>query len=66
MDAINLSVASKPAMNFGVLFILVFALIVRTRPVRADDPGAEESVTQSEMVCNSGSRCRAGVCDVVL
>jgi hypothetical protein len=66
VDTGNLSVASKPAINFGVLFILLFALIVGTRPVRADDPGADESVTQSEFVSGSGSPCRGGVCDVVL
>jgi hypothetical protein len=48
MNSSNLSVAAKPAINFGVLFILGFALIVGTRPVRAYDPRSEESVTQSE------------------
>jgi hypothetical protein len=66
MDTGNLSVASKPAINLGVLFILLFALIVGTRPVRADDPGADESITQSEVVCGSGSPGRGGVCDVML
>jgi hypothetical protein len=66
MDTGNLSVASKPAINYGVLFILVFALIVGTRPVRADDPGADDSVAQSDTVSASGSPCRGGVCDVVL
>jgi hypothetical protein len=37
-------------INFGVLFILAFALFVGTRPVRVNDPGADESITQSEMV----------------
>jgi hypothetical protein len=48
MYSSNDSVAAKPAINFGVLFILAFALIVGTRPVRVNDPGADESVTQSE------------------
>lgn len=50
MNSSNLSVASKPAINFGVLFILAFALIVGTRPVRTNEPGSDESVTQSESV----------------
>jgi hypothetical protein len=50
MNSSNLSVASKPAINFGVLFILGFALIVGTRPVRADGRGSKESVTRSEIV----------------
>ncbi len=50
MHASNLSVAARPAINFGVLFILAFALFAGTRPVRTDDPGADESVTQSELV----------------
>jgi hypothetical protein len=66
MDTGKLSVASEPAINYGVLFILLFALIVGIRPVRADDPGADDSVTQSETVSASGSPCWAGVCDVVL
>jgi hypothetical protein len=48
MNSSNLPVASKPAINFGVLFILAFALIVGTRPVRVNDPGTDESVTRSE------------------
>jgi hypothetical protein len=66
MNSSNLSVAQKPAINFGVLFILAFALIVGTRPVRTDEPGSDESVTQSDPVCGSGGPCRGGVRDVVL
>jgi hypothetical protein len=58
------SVARKPAINFGLLFVLAFALIVGTRPVRTDEPGSDESVTQSDTVCGSGGR-RGGVRDVV-
>lgn len=50
MNCVNVSVGSKPAINFGVLFILAFALIVGTRPVRTNEPGSEESVTQSESI----------------
>jgi hypothetical protein len=64
MNSSNLSVAQKPAINFGVLFILAFALIVGTRPVRTDEPGSDESITQSDTVCGSGGR-RGGVRDVV-
>jgi hypothetical protein len=46
----NVAVGSKPAINFGLLFILAFALIVGTRPVRNNDAGSDESVTQSESV----------------
>ena len=35
MNSSNLPVATKPVINFGVLFILAFALIVGARPVRA-------------------------------
>ena len=49
MNSSDLSVTSKPAINFGVLAILAFALIVGTRPVRVNDPGSDESVTQSEV-----------------
>jgi hypothetical protein len=48
MNSSSLSVGPKPAINFGVLFILAFALIVGTRPVRVNDPGADESIAQSE------------------
>ncbi len=64
MNSRNLSVARKPAINFGLLFFLAFALIVGTRPVRTDEPGSDESVTQSGTVCGSGGR-RGGVRDVV-
>jgi hypothetical protein len=50
MHSSNLSVAPKAAINFGLLFILAFAFIVGTRPVRADDPGSDEFITQSELV----------------
>jgi len=49
MNSSNLTDGPKPAINFGVLFILAFALIVGTRPVRINDPGADDSVTQSEV-----------------
>lgn len=62
----NLSVAPTPAINYGVLFILLFALIVGTRPVRAGYAGADDSVTQSDTASASGSPCGGGVCDVVL
>jgi hypothetical protein len=55
MNSRDFLVASKPAINFGLLFILGFALIVGTRPVRAYDPGSEESVTQSEPDAFKGS-----------
>jgi hypothetical protein len=58
--------AQTPAINFGMLFILAFALIVGTRPVRTDEPGSDESVTQSDTVRGSGRPCRGGVHDVVL
>ena len=49
MNSSNLSVTSKPAINLGVLFILGFALIVGTRPVRVNDSGSDEAVTQSQI-----------------
>jgi hypothetical protein len=49
MNSSNLPVATKPVINFGVLFILGFALIVGTRPVRTDEPGSDESATQSRI-----------------
>jgi hypothetical protein len=64
MNSSNLSAARKPAINFGLLFFLAFALIVGTRPVRTDEPGSDESVTQSDTVCGSGGR-GGGVRDVV-
>ena len=50
MNTIHAPVGTKPAINFGVLLILAFALIVGTRPVRTNEPGSEESVTQSESI----------------
>jgi hypothetical protein len=66
MNSSNVPVAQKPAINFGVLFILAFALIVGTRPVRTDEPGSDDPVTQSDTVCGSGGPCGGGVRDVVL
>jgi hypothetical protein len=53
-------------INFGVLFILAFALFVGTRPVRVNDPGSDESIAQLELVDGSSGHCRGGVCDVAL
>lgn len=50
MNYSNLPVASKPTINFGVLFILAFALIVGTRPVRVNDPWSDDSVVSSELL----------------
>ena len=47
MNSNHPSVVPSPAINVGVLFILAFALIVGTRPVRTNEPGSDESVTQS-------------------
>jgi hypothetical protein len=66
MNSSNLPVARKPAISFGMLFFLAFALIVGTRPVRTDESGSDESITQSDTVCGSGGPCRGGVRDVVL
>jgi hypothetical protein len=66
MNSSSLSAPSKPAINFGVLFILAFALIVGTRPVRTNDPGSDESITQSENVYGSGGPCWGGVRNAAL
>jgi hypothetical protein len=65
MSSSNLPVGRKPAINYGMLFFLAFALIVGTRPVRTDEPGSDESITQSDTVCGSGGPCHGGVGDVV-
>jgi len=55
MNTSSVSGPARPATNFGVLFILAFALIVGTRPVRVNDPGSDESITQSEIVSPAGA-----------